>query len=141
MNHTLTNGKWQYNATAGGLENNLKLNSSAPMPTPKKGQHLVRILATALNPVDIKPAENAIINRLLIPKPATPGIDFVGRMIKPAAGSSLKPDQLVFGFGAVSPFAGGCLKEYQTMPIVGAVALPSGVDPTDAATIGKNALI
>ena len=128
---------WQYNSTSGGLENNLKLNSSAPLPTPKNDQHLVRILATALNPVDVKPAENAIISRLLITKPATPGIDFVGRIVKPAAGSSLKPNQLVFGFGAVSPFAGGCLREYTAAPTIGAIALPKSVNPIDAATIGK----
>jgi NADPH:quinone reductase-like Zn-dependent oxidoreductase len=138
MNYELTSRKWQYTAASGSLENNLKLNSSASIPTPKNDQHLVRILATALNPVDIKLAENAIISRLLISKPATPGIDFVGRMIRPAAGSSLEPDQLVFGFGAVSPFAGGCLREYQIVPTIGTLALPSGVDPIDAATIGKS---
>jgi NADPH:quinone reductase-like Zn-dependent oxidoreductase len=140
MDYVLTSGKWQYTATSGSLENNLKLHSSAPIPAPKKDQHLVRILTTALNPVDIKLAENTIISRLLVSKPATPGIDFVGHMVKPAASSSLKPDQLVFGFGAASPFAGGCLREYTAMPTVGTLALPTGVDPIDAATIGMTLL-
>lgn len=126
---------WQYNSTSGGLEHNLNLNSSVPVPKPKADQHLVRILATALNPVDYKPAEIGIFSRLLISKPATPGIDFVGRMITPAAGSSIKRDDLVFGFGATSPFAGGCLREYHTVPIIGTLPLPQGVDPLHAATV------
>ena len=129
MDYMLTVAKWQYSTTSGGLENNLKLNTSAAIPTLKKDQHLVRILATALNLVDTKPAENPIISRLLISKPATPGIDFVGRIVTPAAGSALKPDQLVFGFGAVSPFAGGCLREYTAAPTIGVLALPSGRGP------------
>lgn len=126
---------WQYTTTSGGLEKNLKLNSSAPLPTPKADQHLVRILATALNPVDYKPAEVGLFSRLLITKPATPGIDFVGRIIQPAPSSSLKPNDLVFGFGAVSPFAGGCLREYHTVPTIGALPVPKGMDPLDAATV------
>ena len=58
-------------------------------------------------------------------------------MIIPAAGSSLKADQLVFGFGAESPFAGGCLREYHAVPTIGTLALPTGVDPIDSATIGE----
>jgi NADPH:quinone reductase-like Zn-dependent oxidoreductase len=126
---------WQYTSAKGGLEKNLKLNSVA-IPTPKPDQHLVRILATALNPVDYKPAELGLFSRLAIAKPATPGIDFVGRMVTPAAGSNLKPGELVFGFGSTSPFAGGCLKEYHAVPTIGTLPVPKGVEPLDAATIG-----
>ena len=126
---------WQYSTTTGGLENNLKLNSSAPIPSPKPDQHLVRILATALNPVDYKPAEVGLVNRFMISKPATPGIDFVGRMVKPASGSSFKEGDLVFGNGALSTFAGGCLREYHAVPTIGTLPLPKGVDPLDAATV------
>ena len=126
---------WQYTTGSGGLEKNLKLNS-VDMPTPKGDQHLVRILATALNPVDYKPAEVALLSRLIIPKPATPGVDFVGRMVTPASGSNLKPGDLVYGFGTTSPFAGGCMKEYHTVPTIGTLPVPKGVEPLDAATIG-----
>ena len=127
---------WQYSTASGGLEHNLKLNRSASVPTTKADQHLVQILATALNPVDYKPAEVAPISRLAISKPATPGIDFVGRIIQPANGSSLKTDQLVFGVSGTSPLAGAALAEYAAAKTVGAVAVPAGVDPVDTATIG-----
>ena len=126
---------WQYNSTSGGLENNLKLNTSAPVPAPSADQHLVRILGSALNPVDYKPAEVWLLSRLAITKPATPGIDFVGRIVTPAKNTSFQPGDIVFGFGALSPLAGGCLREYHTVPTIGAVALPKGVDPIDAATV------
>lgn len=127
---------WQYSTARGGLENNLKLNTSATIPTPKSDQHLVRILATALNPVDYKPAEVAFISRLAIPKPATPGIDIVGRIVKPASGSPLKVDQLVFGCAGTSPLAAAGLAEFAAVSTVGAVALPNGVELLHAASIG-----
>ena len=126
---------WQYRTGAGGLEKSLHLNTSATLPKVKADQHLVRILATALNPVDYKPAEVALIHRLAIPKPATPGIDFVGRVVKPAVGSHLQPNQLIFGAAAVSPLAGGALAEYAVVPTKGATAVPDGLDPVDAATV------
>lgn len=54
----------------------------------------------------------------------------------PAAGSSLKPGQLVFGVAGTSPFAAGGLAEYAAAPETGIVALPEGVNPIDAATVG-----
>ena len=127
---------WQFSSTMGGLENNLKINSSAAIPTPKPDHHLVRILAIALNPVDYKPADVQLIHRLAVPKPATPGIDFVGRIVKPAAGSSLKPDQLVYGLTGSSALAGSGLAEYAAVNKVAAVPLPEKVSPIDAASIG-----
>jgi NADPH:quinone reductase-like Zn-dependent oxidoreductase len=126
---------WQYTTAKGGLENNLNLNPSAPLPKSKPSQHLIQIIATALNPVDCKTAESPIIS-LLISKPATPGIDFSGKIVTPATGSSLKPGQLVFGVAALMALAGGALQEYAHTPKECTVAIPDGVDPIDASTIG-----
>lgn len=126
---------WQYPSTKGGLEKNLQLNPSAPLPKPKPNQHLVQVLATALNPVDYKPAEIPFVGRLMVPKLATPGIDFVGCMVVAATGSSLKPGQLVFGAVGTSPFAGGALAEFALVEKTNAVAVPDGVGPIDAGTI------
>lgn len=133
---------WQYSSTKGGLENTLHLNPSAPLPTPKPTQHLVQILATALNPVDYKPAEIPYVGRLLVPKLATPGIDFAGRIVTPAAatagdgdGPILKPGQLIFGGCGTSPLAGGALAEFALVEKANAVALPEGVEPLDAAML------
>jgi NADPH:quinone reductase-like Zn-dependent oxidoreductase len=127
---------WQYSSTAGGLEKNLKINPSAPLPVRKPNQHLVQVIAAALNPVDYKPAEIALISALLISKPATPGIDFAGKIVEPAEGSSFQKGQLVFGFSGTSPFDGGALREYTITETKGTAAVPDGVDPVDAATIG-----
>lgn len=125
---------WQYNNFKSGIDDALRLNPAARVPKPTANQHLVQILATALNPVDYKPAET-FLNRF-ISKPATPGIDYAGRLITPAAGSKLKPGQLVFGVAGTSAFAGGSLAEYAIVKSEGALAIPEGVDLTDAATIG-----
>lgn len=126
---------WQYTSTHGGLEKNLKLNPTAPLPTPKPDQHLVRILAVALNPIDYKPAEIPGVGRFAIPKPATPGIDFAGTIVTPASNSPLKVGQLVFGAAGSLPLAGGALAEFAVSGSNAAVAIPDGVKPVVVATV------
>lgn len=127
---------WQYTSTRGGLEKNLKLNPCAPLPVPSPTQSLVRIIAVALNPVDYKPAEIPIAGRLLVPKYATPGIDFAGLLIKPSPSSSLKAGQLVFGVSGTKPFAAGALSEYNVVENDCFTKIPGGLDPAEAATVG-----
>ncbi|KAL8894844.1 MAG: hypothetical protein Q9192_004007 [Flavoplaca navasiana] len=127
---------WQYSRTAGGLEKNLTLNPSAPVPTPRPDQHLVQVIAAALNPVDYKPAEVPGLIRFAISKPATPGIDFAGTIVRPANDSPLKAGQLVFGASGATPVAGGALREFSVSGLKSTVAIPEGVDPIDAATVG-----
>lgn len=126
---------WQYHSTAGGLDKNLTLNSSATMPTPKPNQHLIRVLAMAFNPVDYKVCEVQLINRLAVTKPATPGLDVAGRIVKPAAGSGLQEGQLVFGVAGASAIAGGALAEYAVINTEGSVAAPEGLSALHAASI------
>ncbi|KAL8765091.1 MAG: hypothetical protein Q9209_007714 [Squamulea sp. 1 TL-2023] len=127
---------WQYSRTVGGLEKNLTLNSTAPLPTPKPDQHLVQVIAAALNPVDYKPAEIPGVMRFAITKPATPGIDFAGRIVRPASSSPLDEGQLVFGMCGTSALAGDALREFSISGIKSTVAIPEGVKPVDAATVG-----
>ncbi|KAG0647763.1 Prolyl aminopeptidase [Hyphodiscus hymeniophilus] len=127
---------WQYTSARGGIEKNLKLNPSAPILTPSQSQSLVRIISVALNPADYKPAEVPIAGRLLVPKYATPGIDFAGLLIKPSPGCSLKAGQLVFGVSGTKPFAAGALSEYNTVEDDCFTAIPEGVDLVDASTVG-----
>jgi NADPH:quinone reductase-like Zn-dependent oxidoreductase len=140
MSRPATMKAWQYSSTKGGMEKNLHLNNSAAVPTPKSDQHLIHILATALNPIDYKPAEFRLLSRLAIPKPATPGLDFVGYLVTPAAGSSLKPGQLVHGVVGTTPLAGGGLAEYAVSKSDQVAAVPDGIDPTEAATLGVASL-
>jgi NADPH:quinone reductase-like Zn-dependent oxidoreductase len=132
---------WQFSSTKGGIEENLKLNSSTVPPKPKPNQHLVNVIAVALNPVDYKPAEIPIVGHLIVPNPATPGLDFAGRIAVPASGSPLKVGDLVFGVaGTGSPLAGGALADYALVAANHAIAIPEGIDPVDAATVGVAAL-
>lgn len=134
MTSAHTTRAWQYSSTKGGLEKALKLNSVTFQPKPN--QHLVQVIATALNPVDYKPAEVPLLRRLLIPNPATPGIDLVGRLVAPATGSPLEAGQLVFGAAGTSHLAGGALAEFAVVKEDNLIALPEGLDPIDAATLG-----
>lgn len=125
---------WQYSDNRGGIENHLKLNS-VPIPTPKPNQHLIRVIAVSVNPVDYKPAETPIFGNILVRKPATPGFDLAGEIVAPAAGSSMKPGQLVFGTTGMSPFAGGALAEYVLASKDVIFAVPKGISAIDAASM------
>jgi NADPH:quinone reductase-like Zn-dependent oxidoreductase len=126
---------WQYSSAKGGIESNLKINPSVSVPKPKPNQHIIQVIAVALNPVDYKPAENPIINRLAIPKNATPGIDIAGRIIQAATDSNLKPGSLVFGTASSNPLAAGGLSEYITAPSATILPILDGIDPIDAACL------
>ncbi len=76
------------------------------------------------------------MGHFIIHKPATPCVDFSGCIVKPAAGSPFKPGQLVFGISGSSPTSGGALREFNIARSDAVVALPDGVDPIDASTIG-----
>ena len=129
---------WQYSSTKGGLEKNLKINPSAPLPKPKPDQHLIRITIVSLNPVDYKPAEVTGVARFAAGFPATPGIDFAGIIAVPAAKSSLKVGQRVFGSAGSSPVAGGALAEYALAGTKATAVLPThpGVEDVDGCTVG-----
>lgn len=127
---------WQYSKASGGIEKNMKINPSATVPEAKPTQNLVEVIAVALNPVDYKPAEIPIIGHWIVKKPATPGLDLAGRIVTPAAGSSFKPGQLIFGISGNSPIAGGALRQFTTTESETTVPLPEEVNPVDAATIG-----
>ena len=125
---------WQYWGVNGGLEKNLHLNS-VPPPKPKDDEHLVKVIAACLNPIDYKVAEFPIVGRFVSSKPATPGLDFAGRIVRPAAGSDLKPGQLIWGVSGSSPFAGAALREYSTSKLNNTLTIPENVKPVDAAAI------
>lgn len=126
--------KWSYNSTSGGIENNLSLLTSEPLPKPTPSEHLVQIIAVGLNPVDYKPAEAPLVGRFAVPKPATPGFDISGRIVVPAADSALKPGQLVYGAASTNALVGGGLAEYVAIPTTLVSKLPTGLSPVEAAS-------
>jgi NADPH:quinone reductase-like Zn-dependent oxidoreductase len=120
---------WKYASASGGLEKNLILHASEALPKPGPNQHLIKVLAVGLNPVDFKPAEAPFVGRFAVKKPATPGFDVAGRIVTPADSSSLEPGQLVFGAASTNPLAGGGLAEYVAAPAKTLVPVPTGVSP------------
>lgn len=135
MNTPANMRAWQFTTVVNGsLPQSLKLNTSAPIPVPKADQHLVKINYVCLNPIDHKPAESPVARRVMVPRTATPGIDFAGTIIQPAKGSSLKVGDKVFGAGP-SPFSGGCLAEYAVAGTDSTALIPDGLSLDHASTI------
>jgi NADPH:quinone reductase-like Zn-dependent oxidoreductase len=139
---TSTMRAWQYTNEKGDFIENLKLNPSAPYPVPKdpSNEHVVQIISTALNPADYKILEG--LTSYFIPKPATPGIDFVGKIITPAKDSNLRGGETVHGYAGTSPFSGigGALAEYSIARKECVVPLPKGLKTSDAPTLGVAAV-
>lgn len=131
---------WQLVSTSPTSERNLRLNSSAPLPASwtslAPDQTLVQVLAVSLNPIDYRFPEIPILGRLMTGIPATPSIDFAGRVVatgpnsKRVSSTDLKPSQLVFG-RLDGPTKFGTLAEYTVAPRAGCVPLPSGVSVID----------
>ncbi|GAM88186.1 hypothetical protein ANO11243_062170 [Dothideomycetidae sp. 11243] len=126
---------WQYYSTKGGLEKNLRLSTSVPLPKPKPDQHLIQVIGIGLNPVDYKPAETPLLGRFAIKKPATPGLDMAGRIVIPADNSPLQPGQLVFGAASANPIAGGGLAGYVAAPASAIFPITTDVPPLEAAGV------
>ncbi|PVH83505.1 zinc-binding oxidoreductase [Cadophora sp. DSE1049] len=129
---------WQYSKISGKLEDSITLNTSIPIPTASslsKNDLLVEVLTAALNPVDYKlPESNASI--FMISKPATPGLDFCGRVkAKHTSNDLIKEGQLIFGCLG-SPRKYGTCGEYIVVPRSECALLPEGVDIDEAAAVG-----
>lgn len=129
---------WLYSSTTGGLEKNLTLDSTVGTPSAslQPGQVLAQVISVSINPADYKVPEMPIVSRLLITKPASPGMEFAGRVVATGSDvSDFKPGQLVYGtVGAPGKF--GSLREYIAVDTRHIVAVPEGVDLDQAATVG-----
>ncbi|KAJ9607181.1 hypothetical protein H2200_008253 [Cladophialophora chaetospira] len=135
---------WHFTSAQGGLDKNLTLNTSAPLPSHDatslgKDKVLVQVLATSLNPVDHKIVEIPVAGRFVVKTPASPGLDFAGRVAAAGNETGLKNGQLVFG-RLDGPTQFGTLAEYTVAPKPGVAPLPEGLDPKDAACAGTAGL-
>jgi NADPH:quinone reductase-like Zn-dependent oxidoreductase len=133
---------WQWSTCTTTLEDAFTLNTSAPLPSRPlvPGECLIRVHAASLNPVDYKLAELPIVGRMAIPKPATPGLDFSGTVVKVSESSTLQPGQRVFGkLEPKQQF--GTLGEYMIGSREGTVPLPDDISFEDGATLGVCGLV
>jgi NADPH:quinone reductase-like Zn-dependent oxidoreductase len=128
----------QWTSITGGIEKNLKVNTTAPVPTlPTKSTEpstLVKVAYSSINPVDYKLPEFAFFRALKMSTPAIPAGDFAGTVIQTTL-PGLKPGDLVFGRSDPPDFGG--LAEYVVVNRrENVVKLPKGVSMQDAAILG-----
>ncbi|KAJ5646962.1 Polyketide synthaseenoylreductase [Penicillium lividum] len=130
---------WLYSHTTGGLEKNIHLDTSARTPPPPRpNEVLVQVLVASLNPADYKVPEMflGLAAKLVIGTPATPGMDFCGRVI--ALGSNvttLTTGQLVYGCPS-RPVKFGSLGECLCISADLIAPVPDGVAVEQAAGVG-----
>jgi D-arabinose 1-dehydrogenase-like Zn-dependent alcohol dehydrogenase len=142
--HVTTMRAWQWSSCTDGLENALQLADAVPIPTVRQplglGECLIQVHAAALNPVDYKLAELPVVGRVAIRKPATPGLDFSGRVVEVGPDCHVCIGQMVFGkLEPKQQF--GTLGEYIVGSKTGTVPLPDGVSAEHAATLGVCGLV
>lgn len=143
---------WLYSTAAGGLEKNLTLDSTARGPPAlRPDQVLIKVISASINPADYKvPEMGTIVTKILTNTPATPGMDFCGRIAAVGADNSsstattaksattqFDPGQLVYGsLGKPSEF--GSLGEYLVCGTgeIAALLPEEGVNPDHASTVG-----
>ncbi|KIW05773.1 uncharacterized protein PV09_03629 [Verruconis gallopava] len=135
---------WQYTNVAHGLEQALYLNRSAALPTEKRPlgpkEVLVRVHYAALNAVDYKLPELPIAGRLVISKPATPGLDYAGRIVECGSEVQLEIGQAVYGkLEPKQPC--GTLADYVIGSYEGTVPIPDGIEMEDAVGAGVCGLV
>ncbi|SCO92608.1 related to zinc alcohol dehydrogenase [Fusarium oxysporum] len=133
---------WQYSTVTGTLEESLSFVEDAPMPDAsnlRPDQLIIQVISAALNPVDYKLPESGLVGRIMIPRPATPGLDFCGRIYATHANNTtFKKGELVFG-GLAGGFRFGTLGEYSVVSTAECARLPPGVQPDHAAAVGTAA--
>ncbi len=129
---------WQYSSVAGGLEKNLVLHDDLPTPemSPRLGDSelLVEVVSVGLNPADYKVPELGLIARAVISLPATPGMDFCGRVAKTGrVVDSFAVGELVFG--KLDLGSRGALAEFIVAKASACVSLPAKLSPDLGAAI------
>lgn len=138
-----TMNAWQYDKAQAPMEAHLRLNENTACPPTDPlpaGKSLIRVITAALNPVDWKLPEIPFVGGLAAKTPATPAIDFCGRLLKPdPRRDGLKVRQLVFG-RLDKPCQFGTLADQTVVPSDGCVPVPDGVNPDQAASIGTAGL-
>jgi NADPH:quinone reductase-like Zn-dependent oxidoreductase len=128
----------QWTSITGGIEKNIEINTTAPIPavpTNSTGPStLVKVAYSSINPVDYKLPEFSVFRALKMSTPAIPAGDFAGTIIHTNL-PGFNPGDLVFGRSDPPHF--GALGEYVVVNgRENIVKLPEGVSMQDGATLG-----
>lgn len=135
---------WQYSTGRGSLEKNLALEEIPRPAQPNSKQLLVRVASAGLNPADYKLAELGLLSRAIVGLPATPCMDFSGRVAAVGDGvkehASFRVGDAVFG--RADPMRqSGALAEFVLLEDAEpCAALPPGVDADHGAGVATAAL-
>jgi NADPH2:quinone reductase len=115
-----------------GLEN-LRL-EDVPTPQPQSGEVLVRVLASSINPSDVKNVQGAMSAHAKLPR--IPGRDFAGIVEE---GDANLVGKEVWGTGGDLGFTrDGTAAEYIALSEKGVVPKPPSLTPEQAASLGLN---
>ncbi|QPV61647.1 NADPH:quinone reductase [Halosimplex litoreum] len=107
-------------------------------PTPASDELLVEVAAAGVNPVDTYFREGSYEP---VGLPFTPGVDVAGVVAATGDGvAGFAEGDRVFGTGVGNAGHQGAYAEYATVPIDRVVALPEGVDLTEAGAAGVAAV-
>jgi NADPH:quinone reductase len=102
-----------------------------PMPTARAGEVLVKVIAAAINPSDVKDVRGKMSRTKL---PRVPGRDFAGRVV---SGDSHWRGRSVFGTGGDLGFGrDGSHAEFMAVPVEALVEIPPEFSDENAASIG-----
>ncbi|KAH6654805.1 hypothetical protein BKA67DRAFT_566268 [Truncatella angustata] len=133
---------WRYGKLTGKLEDFLVRTEAAPCPEEKsltENQIIVEVITAALNPVDFKLPESGWVGEVMIKRPATPGLDYCGRVVaKHPSNSSVAIGHLVFG-GLPGGGQWGTVGQRTLTTMTECTILPKTIDPDHAAAVGTAA--
>lgn len=105
-----------------------------PVPEPKQGEILIRVLAAGVGPWDVELRRGEWSG----PLPYVPGAEFAGLVVgDTGAGASFDDGTLVYGW----PGPGGCYAEYVTCDVQRLAPIPGGLSVPEAAASAVDAVI
>lgn len=105
-----------------------------PVPRPRPGEALVAVVASTINPVDVKTRMPGMVQT--IPRfPATLGWDLAGIVVDAPTDSPVSVGDRVIAMHPPEADGTGCWSQYVTVPVERLVTAPTSVDLVTAATL------
>jgi 2-desacetyl-2-hydroxyethyl bacteriochlorophyllide A dehydrogenase len=116
---------------ASNLKEVMTMNSSAPVPLPKKNELLIRVQACSISPGDVVMIRGNMIIMHPSSFPFVPGMDVCGEVVDANGSTKFKTGDIVVAANGMSPVGG--MAEYMVIPEDEAVIKPADVNVDKAA--------